>query len=112
MHGIIYRHIGRTGLGWIDGQKYPVFRRGKSGSPSPNHNCDLRITAAVMGFWDVGASAGPYGVLCLSIVLGTLKAVQKRMNRPRCRLGRVGKLMWDRKPDGGAHLRHLPNTIE
>ena len=21
MHGIIYRHIGRTGLGWIDGQK-------------------------------------------------------------------------------------------
>ena len=36
MHGIIglYRHIGRTGLGWIDGQKSPVFRRGKSGNPS------------------------------------------------------------------------------
>ena len=34
MHGIIYRHIGRTGLGWIDGQKYPVFRRGKSGNPT------------------------------------------------------------------------------
>jgi len=33
MHGIIYRHIGRTGLGWIDGQKSPVFRRGKSGNP-------------------------------------------------------------------------------
>ena len=28
MHGIIYRHIGRTGLGWIDGQKSSVFRRG------------------------------------------------------------------------------------
>jgi len=34
MHGIIYRHIGRTGLGWIDGQKSPVFRRGKSGNPT------------------------------------------------------------------------------
>jgi len=34
MHGIIYRHIGRTGLGWINGQKSPAFRRGKSGSPS------------------------------------------------------------------------------
>jgi len=34
MHGIIYRHIGRTGLGWIDEQKSPVFRRGKSGNPS------------------------------------------------------------------------------
>ena len=33
-HGIIYRHIGRTGLGWIDGQKSPVFRRGKSGNPT------------------------------------------------------------------------------
>ena len=33
MHGIIYRHIGRTGLGWIDGQNSPVFRRGKSGNP-------------------------------------------------------------------------------
>ena len=33
MHGIIYRHIGRTGLRWIDGQKSPVFRRGKSGNP-------------------------------------------------------------------------------
>ena len=33
MHGIIYRHIGRTGLGWIDGQKSPVFPRGKSGNP-------------------------------------------------------------------------------
>ena len=33
MHGIIYRHIGQTGLGWIDGQKSPVFRRGKSGNP-------------------------------------------------------------------------------
>ena len=33
MHGIIYRHIGRTGLGWIDGQKSPVFRRGKPGNP-------------------------------------------------------------------------------
>jgi len=32
VHGIIYRHIGRTGLGWIDGQKSPVFRRGKSGN--------------------------------------------------------------------------------
>ena len=38
MHGIIYRHIGRTGLGWIDGQKSPVFRRGKSGNPSPRAN--------------------------------------------------------------------------
>ena len=36
MHGIIYRHIGRTGLGWIDRQKSPVFRRGKSDSPSQN----------------------------------------------------------------------------
>ena len=26
IHGIIYRHIGRTGLEWIDGQKSPVFR--------------------------------------------------------------------------------------
>ena len=36
MHGIIglYRHIGRTGLGWIDEQKSPVFRRGKSGNPT------------------------------------------------------------------------------
>jgi len=34
MHGIIYRHIGRTGIGWIDGQKSPVIRRGKSGNPS------------------------------------------------------------------------------
>jgi len=34
MHGFIHRHIGRTGLGWIDGQKSPVFRRGKSGNPS------------------------------------------------------------------------------
>jgi len=36
MHGIrsIYRHIGRTGLGWIDGQKSAVFRRGKSGNPT------------------------------------------------------------------------------
>jgi len=34
MHGIIYRHIGRAGLGWVDGQKSPVFRRGKSGNPS------------------------------------------------------------------------------
>jgi len=34
MRGIIYGHIGRTGLGWIDGQKSPVFRRGKSGSPN------------------------------------------------------------------------------
>ena len=34
MHGIIYRHVGWTGLGWIDGQKSPVFLRGKSGSPS------------------------------------------------------------------------------
>ena len=34
MHGIIYRHIRRTGLGWIDGQKSPVFRRGKSGNPT------------------------------------------------------------------------------
>ena len=34
MHGIIYRHIGRTGLERIDGQKSPVFRRGKSGNPS------------------------------------------------------------------------------
>ena len=34
MHGIIYRHIGRTGLGWIDRQKSPVFRRGKSGNPT------------------------------------------------------------------------------
>jgi len=36
MHGIIYRHIGRTGLGWIDRQKSPVFRPGKSDSPSQN----------------------------------------------------------------------------
>jgi len=34
MHGIIYRHIGRTGLERIDGQKSPVFRREKSGNPS------------------------------------------------------------------------------
>jgi len=34
MHGIIYRHNGRTGLGWIDGKKSLVFRRGKSGNPS------------------------------------------------------------------------------
>ena len=34
MRGIIYGHIGQTGLGWIDGQKSPVFRRGKSGSPN------------------------------------------------------------------------------
>jgi len=34
MHEIIYRHIGRTGLERIDGQKSPVFRRGKSGNPS------------------------------------------------------------------------------
>ena len=33
MHGIISRHIGRTGLGWIDGQKSPVFHCGKSGNP-------------------------------------------------------------------------------
>ena len=32
MHRIIYRHTGRTGLGRIDGKKYPVFRRGKSGN--------------------------------------------------------------------------------
>ena len=32
MHGIIYRHIGRTELEWIDGQKSPAFRRGKSGN--------------------------------------------------------------------------------
>ena len=25
MHGIIYRHIGWTGLGWIDGQNLPYF---------------------------------------------------------------------------------------
>ena len=31
-HAIIYRHIGRTGLGWIDGQKSPVFCRRKSGN--------------------------------------------------------------------------------
>jgi len=34
MHGIIYRHIGQTGLGWIDGRKSPVFRRGKYGNPN------------------------------------------------------------------------------
>ena len=28
----IYRHIGRIGLGWIDEQKSPIFRRGKSGN--------------------------------------------------------------------------------
>ena len=33
MHGIIYRHVGWTGLGWIDGQKSPVFRREKPDSP-------------------------------------------------------------------------------
>jgi len=33
MHWIIYRHVGWTGLGWIDGQKSPVFRRGKPDSP-------------------------------------------------------------------------------
>ena len=27
-------YIGRTRLGWIDGQKSPVFRRGKSGNPT------------------------------------------------------------------------------
>jgi len=32
MHGIIYRHIGRTGSS-RDGQKSAVFRRGKSGNP-------------------------------------------------------------------------------
>jgi len=32
MHGIIYQHIGQTGLGWIDRQQSPVFRRGKSGN--------------------------------------------------------------------------------
>ena len=26
----LYRHDGWAGLGWIDGQKSPVFRRGKS----------------------------------------------------------------------------------
>jgi len=31
------RHIGLTGLGWIDGQKSPVFRCGKSGNPSPRY---------------------------------------------------------------------------
>jgi len=30
----IHRPIGRTGLGWIDGQKSPVFRRGKFGNPT------------------------------------------------------------------------------
>ena len=36
MHRIIglYRHIGRTGLGRIDGQKSPVFRRRISGKPN------------------------------------------------------------------------------
>ena len=44
MLGIIYRHIGRTGLRWIDGQKSPVFRLGKSGNPSPG------AKLLVMGF--------------------------------------------------------------
>jgi len=26
-------YIGRTGLAWIDGQKFPVFHHGKSGNP-------------------------------------------------------------------------------
>jgi len=46
MHGIIYRHIGRTGLGWIDGQKSRVFRRGKSG----NSRCRLTLCSHVIIF--------------------------------------------------------------
>jgi len=43
MHGIIiYRHIGRTGLGWMDGQKSPVFRlSGKSGNPIYRAACGM-----------------------------------------------------------------------
>ena len=43
MHGIIiYRHIGRTGLGWTDGQKSPVFRlSGKSGNPTYRAACGM-----------------------------------------------------------------------
>ena len=44
MHGIMYRHIGRTGLGWIDRQKSPVFRRGKSGHPSVRTGSLVRTT--------------------------------------------------------------------
>ena len=33
VHGIIYRHIGWTGLAWIDEHKSPVFHCGKSGNP-------------------------------------------------------------------------------
>jgi len=37
----IYRRIERTGLGWIDGQKSPVFRRGKSGNPMHTRRLQL-----------------------------------------------------------------------
>jgi len=48
MHGIIYRHIGRTGLGWIGRQKSPVFRRGKSGHPSVRTGSPVRTTCTVL----------------------------------------------------------------
>ena len=61
MHGIIYRHIGRTGLGWIDGQKSPVFRRGKSGNPSPRANkASLVVGFGVKAFCCISGTIHKY----------------------------------------------------